>query len=293
MHKHIIILSLSLGILLLSGCVQQSKNQAQILPTTGILDVELTEEHSRNLSALQMDITRVQILPASNNSNWITLTTDFTPFVFTFPHDVNTTVTIARATIPIGEYAMVWINLSNPTGTMTGQEFSTDFTMTPGPYLLKTPFQIQSGFNRLLLTFTANATQKNGSSLLDVSLTKALIMHDNQTIILFNQTSRTNEPTDAMPFIDFTVNGEHESVSADLTNRLYFNASACTDPEGKPLSYYWDFGDGENTTDALVMYRYRAPGTYIASLTISDGTNTISKNITITVLDTPGGTGPG
>lgn len=56
-------------------------------------------------------------------------------------------------------------------------------------------------------------------------------------------------------------------------------------------SSYWNFGDGMGTSaDENPIYGYSAPGTYVVSLTISDGTCTRTVTHTITVIAAPTGT---
>ena len=50
----------------------------------------------------------------------------------------------------------------------------------------------------------------------------------------------------------------------------HFTANA-TDPDGDPLTYRWDFGTGEQATTAHAMHSYTVPGTYTATLEVSDG----------------------
>lgn len=51
-----------------------------------------------------------------------------------------------------------------------------------------------------------------------------------------------------------------------------FDAAGSTDPEGTVSSYRWHFGDGhaETTTSAGVQHTYAEPGTYTATLTVTD-----------------------
>ncbi len=49
-----------------------------------------------------------------------------------------------------------------------------------------------------------------------------------------------------------------------------FDASRSTDPDGERLSYLWEFGDGESAAGRAVVHGYDGPGTYRATLRVSD-----------------------
>ncbi len=70
------------------------------------------------------------------------------------------------------------------------------------------------------------------------------------------------------------------SGPAPLTVQFAANAS---DPEGDPLSYHWDFGDGASSSEANPIHTYLAAGTFVAWLTVSDGTASTSAPLTIVV----------
>ncbi len=54
--------------------------------------------------------------------------------------------------------------------------------------------------------------------------------------------------------------------------RLAFLASASKDPDGRIVKYSWTFGDGKHlaSSSARVTHRYRQPGTYTVTLTVTD-----------------------
>ena len=82
------------------------------------------------------------------------------------------------------------------------------------------------------------------------------------------------------------------AAAADRTNgaaplTVQFSSAGSSDPEGQPLTYAWDFGDGGTSTAASPSHTY-ASGRYMARLTVSDGTLTTSSNpITITAGSAP------
>ena len=49
-----------------------------------------------------------------------------------------------------------------------------------------------------------------------------------------------------------------------------FDASRSFDPDGGPIAYSWDFGDGNTATGPVVSHSYAEPGTYRPVLTVSD-----------------------
>ena len=61
------------------------------------------------------------------------------------------------------------------------------------------------------------------------------------------------------------------SGPAPLT--VSFSSAGSLDPEGQPITYSWDFGDGATSTSANPTHAYAA-GHYSARLTVSDGVNT-------------------
>ncbi len=75
--------------------------------------------------------------------------------------------------------------------------------------------------------------------------------------------------TNARPTATFTA-----SPGAPLEgDTVSFDASASSDPEGAPLLFRWDFGDGTplTTTAAVVTHVYENEGIYLVELTVYDG----------------------
>ena len=67
-----------------------------------------------------------------------------------------------------------------------------------------------------------------------------------------------------------------------------FSSAGTSDPEGDPLGYSWDFGDGTSSTAANPVHTYAQPGQYVVRLTVSDGVNSsLSTPLTITAGNPP------
>ena len=62
-----------------------------------------------------------------------------------------------------------------------------------------------------------------------------------------------------------------------------FDGSDSTDPENQPLTFSWDFGDGGAASDATPTHVYVAAGSYVVTLTVSDGLDANSDSLLVTV----------
>lgn len=68
------------------------------------------------------------------------------------------------------------------------------------------------------------------------------------------------------------------NATADVTKgseplTVQFSSAGTSDPEGKPLQYLWDFGDGTTSTEANPAKVYSQKGVYNVKLTASNGTS--------------------
>jgi PKD repeat protein/KaiC/GvpD/RAD55 family RecA-like ATPase len=97
-----------------------------------------------------------------------------------------------------------------------------------------------------------------------------------------NVASVTVNPALSPPVAQFT-----ESANEVYTGTLIqFNASLSHDPDGTIISYYWDFGDGKNTTGEVASHSYAEDGNYTVVLTVTDNDGlSDGQEGTIHVLD--------
>ncbi|MGY1577478.1 carbohydrate-binding protein [Streptomyces sp. MN13] len=61
-----------------------------------------------------------------------------------------------------------------------------------------------------------------------------------------------------------------DKTSGALPLTVRFSAQGSADPEGRPLTYSWDFGDGSTSTQADPSHTYTTKGTYRPTLTVKD-----------------------
>lgn len=56
-----------------------------------------------------------------------------------------------------------------------------------------------------------------------------------------------------------------------------FTGDKSVDPDGEPISFHWDFGDGQSSDEANPEHTYEAEGVYQAVLTVTDGRGATSS----------------
>ena len=77
------------------------------------------------------------------------------------------------------------------------------------------------------------------------------------------------------------VAGEDVSVMVGVT--VQFDASGSSDPDGDPITFKWDFGDGSTLSGAKVSHSFTNAGTYTVKLTVNDGVGTGDDTLKVTV----------
>jgi hypothetical protein len=68
---------------------------------------------------------------------------------------------------------------------------------------------------------------------------------------------------------------------------IIFDGSKSSDPNGDPLDFYWDFGDGNFGKGERVSHIYQNPGQYSITLTVSDGMATSTATTTAKISIAP------
>jgi len=92
---------------------------------------------------------------------------------------------------------------------------------------------------------------------------------------------RADPANNQVPVIENNV-----PVSGQINQQLLFSAVGSYDPEGYPIGFIWDFGDGTNLSYRPVeTHSYPNDGTYNITLTVTDGKDaaTITRQVIVKV----------
>jgi PKD repeat protein len=76
------------------------------------------------------------------------------------------------------------------------------------------------------------------------------------------------------------------NIVALINQEITFDGSGSSDPQNKPLSFQWNFGDGKTSTGAKATHSYKYPGTYIINLTVNNGQNSASDTLSVNIYST-------
>jgi hypothetical protein len=124
---------------------------------------------------------------------------------------------------------------------------------------------------------------------------KYLVFADN--VVYEHDNPNYTPPVD--PFFDPAYGPVAVATGAPLTGvpplAVQFSSAGSWSPDGGPLAYSWDFGDGAISNLPNPTHVYAASGTFNAVLTVSAGGKSASAGVSVTVVGPVqwDGVGPG
>ena len=137
--------------------------------------------------------------------------------------------------------------------------------------ILVEPF---SNNKSLSYTWTINSSQINGDSFSHRFInsgnhTVKVTAQDNSTLSCNTTTKEFEVIVNSPPIAN--AGGNKEGFTGGAYDEILFDASNSSDPDGDPLTYTWDFGNGDKLTGKNVFYTFNKVGNYKVTLTVTDG----------------------
>lgn len=157
---------------------------------------------------------------------------------------------------------------------------------------------LDENFNPLAnipVTLSTNAGQLNSSG-------NVIITNANGTAQDLLTTTVTANVTAASGGVDVSITVHVETNEGPTASFVYsptqpkvgekvnFNASGSTDPDGSIVSFQWDFGDGRSDSGKTVTHKYRNAGTFTVVLVVQDNSGnsgTTSQTVNVSEGDSP------
>lgn len=187
--------------------------------------------------------------------------------ILIFPNYWERDPRLAAGTTWLPRLATYQIRASEPTGRETIFAFASDQAIPLFPTTFSPSFPVLSTNGSLFLSQVRAWLSGN---------VPAGGWAEASTLVTINPLA--NQP----PIASFTF-----SPASPLVNQwITFDATSSRDPDGRIVSFAWDFGDGATARGSRVQKRYSAPGTYTVTLTVTDdrgASASSSQTVTVTV----------
>jgi hypothetical protein len=298
--KKIVVPLLILVSLVLAGCTQNqdSNNNAAFAVTT----INIADAPVDDFSHLNITFSMVKL--HNNVTGWENITVDEENQTVDLLnlHLNNLTDSLASIPLPIGNYTKLWLVIDNATGVLKGQNEEINLTVPSGTLKIQQVFKLAEGDNDITLDIDLNASihSYKGGEAYKILPVLSGIMHKHNNKIQFNEQDKNklkNKVENRGPVITIFVNDEITNhVNTMVNESLTFNASETFDPNDDNISFYWDFDDGNTSTNQTVDHMFSEKGSYQVTLTVTetdgDGLEKTDK-IMVIVQETGNGNGNG
>src|SRR5206468_6276541 len=101
-----------------------------------------------------------------------------------------------------------------------------------------------------------------------------------------NGTTPPNTSPNSPPVVGAV--GASPSTGLAASTSINVSATGASDPDGDPLTFDWDFGDGARGAGATAAHVYNAAGPFLLTVTVSDGKASTSASRAVTIKSLTG-----
>jgi len=304
MKKEVLIVFTVLVLLVLvAGCVEEQKSTVVEKGTTEILVSDVPIGTFKHVNVTFSEIRLHKQTDNENESSWIVVTSTPKTVDLIYLHLNNLNESLGVADIEVGNYSKLWIHVDKVIGVLNSTNETVNITVPSGWLKVQQLhlFNVTKGNNTITIDIDLEGsihTFHGGEEYKFIPVISSLeFKHENKLKFReHNKSKIKNMVGNHVPAIDILVNNAvvKNKITLDADVNYTFNASGTLDIDGDNLTYTWDFGDETNATGAVVVHSFNYSNKpYNVTLTVSDGTDTVSETFKILINKQTGEHGNG
>ena len=163
-------------------------------------------------------------------------------------------------------------------GALTGVAYQSSVTLTPtGSYVWTIGTLLNGQGGTITVTGTINPVLPVPTTITNTATITGTGRDTNSS----NNTAGVSLPINDQPISDLSATNDSPTLLGSATN---FTATISA---GTNVVYQWNFGDGSTASGASASRTYAAIGTYTATVTATNGSNSQVATAVVTVVDVP------
>ena len=284
--SHIKIMSLVVVVALLgaaacAGCLEDDEGTAAKTSLTEIRVADMPTEDFRHVN-----VSFTEVLLHSNETGWESIEANRTIDLL-YLHENNLSEQLGLEEIAVANYTKLWLVVDNATGVLADTGETVYFEVPSGTLKIQHLFALQEGNTSITLDIDlGNSIFALGDMYKLLPVISGLnVSYANGTQIHIRDRDRIKNMTqNRPPVVDIVANGTRgKHLSAVVNESIMFNAGGSFDVDNDSLMFTWDFDDGTDATGPVVDHIYNETGAYQVTLTVSDGENSSTGHLTVTV----------
>lgn len=296
MNIKILAILIAVGLFVLAcGCIEE-KTSVETPVETSMVSFQVTDKVTDEFSHVNITFSEIRLFRQTdddNNESYETIMSDPKTVDLVHLNLSNINETLGVAEIEVGNYSKLWINISKAVGILKATNETVNIT-------------VPSNWLKIQQLHLFNIEKGNHTITIDIDLENSIhtfhggeeykfipvistIEHHHEHQLKFrehNHSKIKNMVGNRAAAIDILVNDTLVKKNAwvNPNETIEFNASATYDPDGDPLTFTWDFDDGETADGAVVNHSFDgSKKVYKVTLTVFDGTDEAIGIITINV----------
>jgi hypothetical protein len=281
------------------GCIEEEKDEGGTSPPasviTGTVAFQVTDKVTEEFKHVNITFSEIRLfeqLDDEDDESYIVVMSE--PKTVDLVHlnlsKINETLEIAE--IEVGNYSKLWFNVSNATGVLKATNETVNITV-PSSWLKIQQlhlFNISKGNHTITIDIDLESsihTFHGGEEYKFIPVISSM-EHKHEHKLQFRENNKNKLKQmvgNRAPAIDILVNNTlvKKTITVEPNVEIEFNASETLDIEGDPLTFEWDFGDGNTSEGSVVIHQYNETGMYKVTLTVFDGSDEAIGIITINV----------